>query len=67
MTLTRGMIDKLRFPGRMAIDDELEAQLLRQFGTEPYPYEYSEQDIYEQVRKMIRRYNEQKGEVSTAF
>lgn len=68
MTLTRRMIDELRrFPGRMDIDDELEAQLLRQLGTEPRPYEYSEQDIYEQVRKMVIRYNEEKKAILTDF
>jgi hypothetical protein len=55
MTLTKDMIDRHRFPGRMDIDGELEAQLLQRFGTESYPHEYSEQDLHEQVRKYVMR------------
>ena len=66
MTLTRDMINKLRFPGRMDIDHELEARLLRQFGNEPHPYEYSEQDLHEQVRKYVTLYNQERGAVSQA-
>jgi len=61
MTLTRGMIDKLRIPGRLDIDSELEARLLLKFGTEPHPEEYSEQDLHEQVRKLVMGYNREKG------
>ena len=64
MTLTKGMIDKLRFPGRMDIDKELEARLLLKFGTEPHPEEYSEQDLHEQVRKYAMGYNSEQGPVS---
>ena len=39
------------------IDECLEHILLKQLGTEPYPHVYTEQDIYEQSRKMILRYN----------
>lgn len=53
MTLTKDMIDRLRFPGRMDIDSELEDRLLGRFGTEPHPHEYSEQDLHEQVRKLV--------------
>jgi hypothetical protein len=55
MTLTRDMIDRLRFDGRMEIDAELEARLLRQFGEEPYPETYSGQDLQEQARKYVQR------------
>ena len=66
MKLTRTMIASFRFPGRMVIDDELEHLLLQRFGAEPYPDVYSEQDICEQVRKMVMHYNEEKGAVSRA-
>ena len=67
MTLTKEMIDRLRFPGRMDIDSELEDQLLRRFGTEPHPEEYSEQDLQEQVRKYVTIYNQERQTVSQDF
>jgi len=67
MTLTKDMIDKLRFAGRMEIDAELEARLLRQFGEEPHPETYSEQDLHEQVRKYVQRYTMDKETVSMDF
>lgn len=36
------------------ISDELEREILEKFGTEPEPYEYTEQDLYEQIRKMVQ-------------
>jgi hypothetical protein len=56
MILTRKMIDQMRLYSR--IDETLEQMLLDQFGSEPCPHAYSEQDIYEQSRKMIMRYTE---------
>ena len=56
MILTRNMINQMRLYSR--IDDTLEQMLLDQLGTEPYPHMYTEQDIYEQSRKMILQYNE---------
>ena len=59
MILTRKMINQMRRYSR--IDETLEQMLLDQLGTEPYPYVYTEQDIYEQSRKMILQYNENIG------
>ncbi len=56
MILTPDMIDQMRRYQR--IDARLERMLLEQLGTEPYPHSYTEQDIHEQSRKMIMRYNE---------
>ena len=56
MILTPRMIDRMRLQTR--IDENLEMLLLRQLGTEPYPHVYTEQDLHEQSRKMIARYNE---------
>jgi hypothetical protein len=67
MTLTKDMIDRIRFDGRMEIDAELEATLLERFGEEPYPEAYSEQDMHEQVRKYVNYYNERKKTVSMIF
>lgn len=58
MVATTKMIQDLRIHGRKKINSELEAIILEQLGSEPYPYTYSEQDIYEQMRKIIQKYNE---------
>lgn len=46
---------------RISIPAELEKELLAQFGSlatdiEGHAFEYSEQDIYEQLRKKLRPY-----------
>lgn len=66
MTLTKTLIDQLRFYSRMEIDRTLEAELLQRFGSEPYPHEYSEQDLHEQVRKYAMNYNQAKVAATTA-
>jgi hypothetical protein len=58
MVATPQMIQDLRIHARKKIDSELEALILEQLGSEPYPYTYSEQDIYEQMRKIIQKYHE---------
>jgi hypothetical protein len=67
MVLTKVMIDGLRVAGRMDIDCELEDLLLRRFGTEPHPHEYSEQDLHEQVRKSVILYQREKGVIHSDF
>jgi hypothetical protein len=60
MILTLKMINDMRRYWR--IDKRLERMLLKQLGAEPFPHVYTEQDIYEQSRKMILRYNQLRGE-----
>jgi hypothetical protein len=67
MILTRKTVADLRLHCRWAIDKELEASLLRQFGVEPYPHEYSEQDLYEQVRKAVNKQNSLLGNSSPSI
>jgi hypothetical protein len=57
MTATPRMIRELRQQGRMPIDPDLEALILQEYGSEPYPYTYTEQDLHEQIRKLILQYN----------
>ncbi|WP_368487923.1 hypothetical protein [Clostridium sp. BJN0013] len=40
------------------IDKPLEQYLLAMYEEEPFPYEWSEQDLYEQIRKLILQYNQ---------
>ncbi len=39
------------------ISEELENILIDRLGEEPEPYTFSEQDLYEQTRKIIMRYD----------
>ena len=49
MILTASMITHMRRYWK--IDDSLSRMLLEQLGTEPYPHEYTEQDIHEQAER----------------
>ena len=40
------------------IDKPLEEYLLATYEEEPFPEEWSEQDLYEQIRKLIIRYEQ---------
>ncbi len=59
MIMTRKRIERLRSDSRLHIDAQLEELILAQLGEEPEPYEYTEQDLHEQTRKLINRYNEE--------
>ena len=61
MTATRKLIHQLRTRGRMYIDQGLEALILREFAAEPYLCTYTEQDLHEQIRKLVMQYNKQHG------
>jgi hypothetical protein len=41
----------------MDIDKTLERYILSEYEEEPFPYEWSEQDLYEQIRKLVNAYN----------
>lgn len=58
MIATRAMVKSLRVQERRLIGRDLEDLILQQFGEEPLPHEYSEQDLHEQIRKLIDRYGE---------
>lgn len=59
MIVTEKHINDLREKSFMNISKEAEKLILEQLGKEPEPddeghiHEYSEQDIWEQIRKMI--------------
>lgn len=57
MTVDIGFIDHLRKDYNMDIPEDLEAFLLEEYADEPFPYEYSEQDLYEQIRKLVMNYH----------
>ncbi len=60
MTITRKQIQWMRTHARMQIDAELEEMNLAEYGVEPDPYVYTEQDLHEQIRKMVNRYNRER-------
>jgi len=63
MILTPVIINQMR--RYWPIDARLERMLLEQLGAEPYPHSYTEEDIHEQSRKMIDRYNESSTATTT--
>ena len=65
MILTPKMIAEMRRYRK--VDEYLEALLLERFGSEPYPHVYTEQDLYEQTRKIIAQYNEAQTSASKDF
>ena len=57
MTATRTLVRQLREEARMRIDEDLEALILERLGNEPHPHTYTEQDLLEQVRKLVIDHN----------
>ena len=52
MTLTKLKLKKLCESMRILITKEQEQLILERFGEEPWPYEWSEQDIIMQILKI---------------
>jgi hypothetical protein len=57
MTVDIAFIEHLRKRYGMNIPENLEAFLLEEYDEEPFPYEYSDQDLYEQIRKLVMNYH----------
>jgi hypothetical protein len=56
MILTPKIIEKLEHTYRMYFPEGFKRYLLAKYGEEPFPYEFSEQDLYENIRHDIRDY-----------
>lgn len=56
MIMTQKYIQKLEEYFRFSFPKELKDELFNQLGEEPKPYEYSDQDIWEQSRKIVITY-----------
>ncbi len=60
MIVTKKYIKDLREKSFLNISEDMEKRILKEFGKNPEPDEdgnvnvYSEQDLWEQIRKMIR-------------
>lgn len=58
MTLTIRFLNEMFRIWGDRVDKLLEQYLLAMYEEEPFPYEWSEQDLYEQIRKLILQYNQ---------
>jgi hypothetical protein len=56
MTINYEIIKELENAYRKAIPADLRRYLLAKYAEKPFPYEYSEQDLYMNIRKDIKRY-----------
>jgi hypothetical protein len=56
MTLTKKSLKRLGDNLRIYFTSEQKRIILERFGTEPEEHEWSEQDIAEQIRKIVRDY-----------
>jgi len=64
MILTNRFLNEMFRMWGDRIDKPLEEYLLATYEEEPFPYEWSEQDLYEQIRKLILQYNQGKLDIT---
>lgn len=64
MTLTIRFLNEMFRIWGDRVDKPLEQYLLAMYEEEPFPYEWSEQDLYEQIRKLILQYNQGKLDIT---
>lgn len=64
MTLTLRFLNEMFRIWGNRIDKQLEEYLLATYEEEPFPYEWSEQDLYEQIRRLILQYNQGKLDIT---
>lgn len=58
MIVTKAYLKKLQQRYQFEIDAPLAGYLLAEYGVEPFPNEYSEQDLHEQVRRLVDQYRQ---------
>jgi len=64
MTLTIRFLNEMFRQWGNRIDKPLEIYLLATYEEEPFPNEWSEQDLYEQIRKLIFQYEQGKLDIA---
>lgn len=72
MLLTKTYLNRMLERMRVSVPEDLEKELLDQYGEyaeddEGHLHDYTEQDIYEQVRKIIYEYESSKKPASISF
>jgi len=53
MTITKKYLNDWENSTRISITDEQKKIILERFGKEPYPYEWSDQDIHVQIKNYL--------------
>lgn len=64
MTINKEFIKELEDTYRKLLPDELKQYLLVQYSEEPFPYEYSEQDLCMNIERDIQAYEAGKLDVA---
>ncbi len=65
MTLTIKFLNEMFRQWGDKIDKQLEAYLLATYEEEPFPYVWSEEDLFEQIRKLVYEYEQGILDVNT--
>ncbi|KNZ43447.1 hypothetical protein [Acetobacterium bakii] len=58
MILTKAYLKELQQRYQFEMDALLARYLLAEYEVEPFPHVYSEQDLYEQIRKLVDQYQQ---------
>jgi len=64
MIINKTIIRELEHTYRRSFPDDLKRYLLVKYAKEPFPYEFSEQDLYANIRHDIRDYEAGKLDVT---
>jgi len=64
MTINRTIIDELERTPKKAFQDDLTNYMLVKYAEEPFPHEFSEQDLYTNIQQDIRNYEAGKLDVT---
>lgn len=56
MIVTKKFIQKMRQKYNLEINDKLEEYLLTEYEEEPFPYEWTAQDLAEQIKSHVKSY-----------
>lgn len=64
MTINNTIISELEHTYRKSFPDDLKRYLLVEYGAEPFPYEFSEQDLYTNIQRDICDYEAGKLDIS---
>jgi len=64
MILDKAMLSQLEQSQMKVFDENFKRYLLTAYGQEPFPYVYSEQDLFEHIRKDFRAYESGQLDVS---
>lgn len=56
MIINKKMIEQIENTYRISMHEKFKKYLLKSYGQDPFPYEYSEQDLYTNIARDIRAY-----------